>query len=154
MIKQSKKQNKKPEVTDQIEELNNKIKELEENYTRARADYINLEQRMVNQQAQFTKAITASIFEKFISILDNLELAAAHINDQGLKLVMDQVHKMLEDQGVVSFETKGLEFDPQTMECIDKVDGVENQVVEEVQKGFKLGNHLIRPAKVKVGQAK
>lgn len=134
-----------------IEKLTEENQELKESFARARADYINLENRVAQQNAQFAKITTATILGKFIAIVDNLERASAHINDEGLTMVLHQTHKMLEDEGVEEMSPKGESYDVSTMECLQLVDGEKDIVLEVVQKGYQLGDHLIRPAKVLVG---
>lgn len=133
-------------------ELEAKIQELESAYQRARADYVNLENRIKANQDQFATLITATVLSKFIEILDNLERAAAHIEDQGVKMIIDQMNKLLDEERVTPVETEGKDFDPQIMECTDKIPGEKDKVVKEVRKGYWLaGKHLIRPAQVMVG---
>lgn len=134
------------------QDLLEKIAELESSYQRARADYANLEKRVQSNQQQFASLVTATILSKFINIVDNLEMAAAHINDQGVKMILDQMRKLLEDEQVTPVKTVGKTFDPNIMECTELVAGEKDKVVTEVQKGYWLMNkHLIRPAKVTVG---
>lgn len=141
----------KPDDKKQLEALQTRVAELEEAYARARADYHNFESRVKQQQSQFIKITTATILSKFIDILDQLEMAAKHIDDNGLHLVIDQTHKMLQTEGVTPVKALDQEFDPQQMECSDMVPGPKNQVVQVIQKGYWLDKHLIRPAKVLVG---
>lgn len=147
--KQQKPQSEETHQPDQ--ELADRIAQLEEAYARSRADYANLEKRIKQNQQQFVAVTTATILSKFIFILDDLERAAAHIQDSGLDMVVEQIKKMLADEGVTALEPDG-EFDPITMECADMVEGENNQVVEVVAKGYQMGDHLIRPAKVTVGK--
>jgi len=134
-----------------IQELEAKVTELEEAYIRARADYANFENRVKQQQSQFIKITTATILSKFMEILDNLEIAAKHIDDSGLDMVIDQIHKLLKEEGVTEVEAHNQEFDPQYMECDEMVTGEKNKVIQVIRKGYWLDKHLIRPAKVTVG---
>lgn len=133
-------------------ELNQKIKELEENWKRALADYQNLEKRVSQQQKTFVRLANASLIDKLLGVLDDLERATNHIKDHGLKLILNQFKSTLETEGVQEIQVKGEEFNPETMECIEMVSGPKNEVVKVLLKGYKLNDHVIRPAKVQVGK--
>lgn len=144
---------KNTQKKDQVEsqELQARIDELENAYARARADYQNLERRVEQRQAQFIQLTKASVITRFINLFDNLEIAAQHLNDPGLDMIMTQVNQLLSDEGVIEADTEGQVFDPETMECVETVAGEKDRVVKVVQKGYLLGDRLIRPAKVHVG---
>lgn len=139
---------KKPEPN---QDLELQVQKLQEAYQRARADYTNLENRVKANQEQFASLVSATILTKVIGIIDHLELAARHLNDQGINMILEQMKRLLEEEGVTPLETVGQTFDPLRMECSDKVDGPADQVVTELSKGYMLGKHLLRPAKVTVG---
>jgi len=64
---------------------------------------------------------------------------------------VDQFKQALVAEGVMEVVALGEPFDPVTMECVEQADGPKDQVVEVVSNGYKLGDRVIRPAKVKVG---
>lgn len=133
--------------------LQTKLDNITALYQRALADYQNLEKRTNEQQSSYFRLANISILSKFIGVLDNLELAAGHISDPGLNMVITQFEQIFQDEGVVEVDTSG-EFDPNTMECTSQVAGKHNQVIDTVSKGFMLGDSLLRPAKVTVGSDK
>lgn len=135
----------------ELDELREQLAQAEQNYLRARADYTNLEQRVKQQQSQYIAITTATILGKFVDIVDNLERAAKHIDDPGLNMVTQQLHRILVEEGVEVIEPSDEAFDPEIMECVESVPGHKDQVVTVNQKGYRFGSHLIRPAKVKVG---
>ena len=132
-------------------ELLKKITSLEENLARSLADYSNLEKRIESQRQLFVTLATTSILSKMIEVLDNFNLAQNHLNDPGLKMAIDKFNSVLKTEGLEEINPKDLEFDPQSMECIEAVDGPENFVVEVKKLGYKLNGHVIRPAQVSVG---
>lgn len=131
--------------------MTKRIKELEENWKRALADYHNLEKRVSEQQKTFVRIANASLIDNLLGVLDDLERASDHLQDHGLKLVLSQFKSVLETEGVKEIEVGRKEFDPQMMDCVEIVKGPKNQVVKVLLKGYALNDQVIRPAKVLVG---
>lgn len=145
MVKKTKNQNK------EIEILNSKIVELEQNHKRVLADYQNQERRHKELESQIVKFAQATLMEKILLSLDSLEMAQSHLKDKGLQMVIDQFLKTLEGEGLKIIETDNIIFDPNTMDCLELVPGQKDQVIETVSKGYTLYEKVLRPAKVKVG---
>jgi molecular chaperone GrpE len=135
-----------------LEKLQTKVIELEENWKRALADYRNLEKRISQQQETFVRLASAALVDKLLGVLDDLERAAGHISDEGLDLVLTQFKSVLESEGVKEIKTEREEFDPETMDCVEMVDGPKNMVTRTTVKGYRLNSNVIRPAKVEVGK--
>lgn len=126
-------------------------KELEEKYLRAMADYQNLEKRVEREKDNFVKFANAVLILKMLPILDNLQRAGEHLKDQGIDLVIKQFKEALSSQGVTEINSRGTTFDPELHEAVDKVVGEEDKVIDIVESGYKMGEKVIRPAKVTVG---
>ena len=133
-------------------ELLEKISSLEERLARSLADYSNLEKRIDSQRQLFVTLATTSILSKMVEVLDNFYLAQNHLNDPGLKMTIDKFDSVLKTEGLEEINPLGLEFNPQSMECIETVEGKENFVIEVKKLGYKLNGHIIRPAQVSVGK--
>ena len=133
-------------------ELLEKITSLEERLARSLADYSNLEKRIDSQRQLFITLATTSILSKMVEVLDNFYLAQNHLNDPGLKMAIDKFNAVLITEGLEEINPLDLEFDPQSMECIETVEGKENFVIEVKKLGYKLNGHVIRPAQVSVGK--
>lgn len=138
---------------EQLDQLQQDCDKLKEKYARSLADYQNLLKRTQTQQTQYIKLASVPLLEKLIPLFDHLDLASKHINDQGLTMIIEQLQQLLQEEKVVQFEPLGETFNPQSMECVELVEGKANHVVEVIQKGYRLDDYLIRPAKVKVGQS-
>lgn len=145
MVKRQKTQN--PD----IELLQSKIAELESSYKRVLADYQNQERRHKEMEIQVVKFAQASLVEKILLSLDSLEMAQSHLKDKGLQMVLDQLTKTLQSEGLETIIADGKTFDPNTMDCLDLVGGEKDVVVETISKGYLLYDKVLRPAKVKVG---
>ena len=133
-------------------ELLEKIASLEDRLARSLADYSNLEKRIESQRQLFVTLATTSIISQMVDVLDNFNLAQNHLKDQGLQMAIDKFNSVLKTEGLEEINPINLEFDPQSMECIEVVDGHENFVVEVKKLGYKLNGHVIRPAQVSVGK--
>lgn len=135
-------------------ELKTKVEELEDNWKRALADYHNLEKRVKDQQKTFVRLANASLVDKLLSVLDDLERAVRHLKNDGLKMIYNQFVEVLTSEGVQEIKVTGKQFDPETMDCVEMVPGPKNKVIKVQLKGYSINNHIIRPAKVEVGKGK
>ncbi|OGD83309.1 nucleotide exchange factor GrpE [Candidatus Collierbacteria bacterium RIFOXYD1_FULL_40_9] len=145
------KKTKTPKNNNEIELLNSKILELEQNHKRVLADYQNQERRHKELETQIVKFAQASLIEKILLSIDSLEMAQFHLKDKGLQMVIDQLFKTLESEGLKTIDTNNLVFDPNTMDCLELATGEKDLVIETVSKGYLLYDKVLRPAKVKVG---
>ena len=142
----------------EIEELKQRIEELENKYKRALADYQNLEKRAVGERRDFVRTANKDLLLRLLPGLDALMLAAKHVSDQGLKLSIEKFLEILKNEGVEKIETAGKVFDPASMECIETIEvdpstekEQEGKVVEELRAGYTLYDSILRPAQVRVG---
>jgi len=142
----------KPSVADGSEELKAQIEEWKNKYMRALADYQNLEKRASEQVGEVRKFAAERILSRMLPVVDTFGKASEHIKDTGLELALKELYAVLAEQGVERIEVMGHPFDPHQMECIEVVDGPDNEVVEEVLPGFRLHGKILRVAQVKVGK--
>ena len=121
-------------------------------YLRALADYQNLEKRKSEELGEVRKFAGEVILSKLLPIVDTFARAQENLNDQGLKLALNELEAFIADFGVKELEVVGKPFNPHEMECIEVVDGEDNIVIEEVFPGYALHGKVIRVAQVKVGK--
>lgn len=147
---------KKGEVKqDRIEELGRQVKDIEEKWKRALADYQNLEKRVESQRHELVVLAAKDLILKFLSVGDTLNLAAEHLRDQGLELAVKHFWQVLESEGLTVIEVMGRDFDPAEMECVEAIEGEpEGKVAEEVRAGYRLRGKVLRVAQVKVFKKK
>ncbi len=126
--------------------------QLETQLKRSLADYQNLKKRIDSDKEDFIKFASASLIDKLLSVLDDLERAEKHLKDKGLGLVLNQFHQVLRSEGVKELKVADTSFDPQTSDCQQLVKGPKNKIINVIQKGYSLNGRVLRPAKVKVGQ--
>ena len=157
---------KEKKDTDKIKELEKKIEnlekekieteaknvELENNWKRALADYKNLERRTAEDREAFINFANETLIRSLLPIVDHMEMLLAHFPDESLKMILKDFHQTLMAEGVLEIETLNKDFDENTMDAVEMVEGEKNKVVEVLVKGYFLKNKLLRPAGVKVGQ--
>lgn len=127
--------------------------ELEDRLKRTLADYQNLERRIEEERRLLSRLSSVLLIEKFLPVLENLESAQNHLNDQGLELVIKQFKDILATEGVEEIAAEGQEFDPKFHEAIEAQVGEEdNKVAKVLTKGYKIEDKVIKPAKVIVSK--
>lgn len=138
-------------LNDQIGQLEQNAAEFEAKWKRALADYQNLEKRVEKQQQQFVRLANLSLIDRLLPVIDDLNRAAQHLNDDGLNLVLKQLSELLKSEGVEVIESQDKPFNPELMECVDTVPGPKNTVTAVHLEGYTLNGIVLRPAKVEVG---
>jgi molecular chaperone GrpE len=136
---------------EQTGELKQELQVMEDKWKRALADYQNLEKRISVQQQMYVKMASVGVVKKLLPVLDDLQRAMKHINDEGLIMIERQLLGVLRDEGVETIEAMDKPFDPLTMECVEITQGKNDVVVKVVEDGYRMGETVIRPAKVLVG---
>lgn len=145
---------KKDKRDEQIEELNDK-------YQRLFAEFQNFRSRSDKEKSAMFEVGARAIVEKILPVVDNIERGVAALNEedldspvgQGMNLIYKQLLQTLEDMGVVAIEAKGQEFDPELHNAVmheDNEELGENIVSEELQKGYKYKDTVVRHSMVKV----
>lgn len=139
-------------LTDENELLKQQVEGCENNWKRALADYKNLQTRIEQEKVEIVRYAGQVLISRLISVLDNLEMIVKHSDDKGIELTLKEFKQILDEEGLEAIDSDNQEFDASTMEAIEMVEGETNKVIETVQKGYKLRDRVLRPAKVKVGK--
>jgi len=147
-------QAKVEQVFNELEELKKQVQEFENNYKRAIADYQNLQKRVQEEKSEWIRSGNKELILRILPVLDTLMLAQQHIEDQGLKVSVQQFLDILKSEAVTKIETVGHEFDPNLMECVTTQEGEKNKVLEEIRAGYMIYDRVLRPAQVTVGKGK
>ena len=126
------------------------IQALEAKLARAVADYANLEKRFQRDSSHVIKFATANLITKLLDLRDNLDLSDQSLNDQGISMLLAQLHKIIQEEGVVKVDTSG-DFDPTCMECSELVAGKQGQIIATTRTGYKLHDRVLRTASVVIG---
>lgn len=139
--------------------LASEIAKLKDTAARAQADYKNLLARTERERVEMSGYVTEKVVGKFLPSIDNLErlLAGTPESDrsgalyEGVKSTLSGLSKALESAGITAFESVGSPLDPSLHEAIVRMPGTEGAVVAEFEKGYRLGDRVVRHAKVAVG---
>ena len=128
---------------------------------RIQAEFENYRKRSARQQEEFREYAVADAIKSLLPILDSLDRAlktnAASLEEyrSGIELIDKQFHDALSKLGVEPLEAQGEAFDPNLHQAIQMVDTDEvedNHVIDELQRGYKLKDRLLRPAMVRVAR--
>lgn len=138
----------------ELEETKWSLKEYKDLYVRQLAEMENYEKAKEREIAQITKSAGKDIIKNLLPLLDTIDAAMLKSeNGHELTVVRDQLIKILGTYGFSSIDAKGKKFDPYLHEAVAVVqndhDGI---IVDEVQKGYKINNEVIRTSKVVVGK--
>lgn len=121
-------------------------------YLRALADYQNLEKRareQINESREFAAEV---IIARLLPVVDTFTKVKEHILDPGFDLAYKELIAVLTEQGVEKILVLGKQFNPHEMECIEVIEGPDNEVVAELLPGYLFRGKIIRVAQVKVGK--
>src|SRR3989344_4895552 len=108
---------------------------------------------------EFAKFANADLIADIVQALDSFDLALGHEMpkdvERGIILIRSQLEDMLRKRGLEVIHAKGERFDPALHESVGEVETEEPEgmVVEELQKGYRLGGKVIRPARVKIAKS-
>ncbi|HUH64866.1 MAG TPA: nucleotide exchange factor GrpE [Syntrophales bacterium] len=146
--------------------LQEKEKEAAENYdkyVRAVAELENYRKRAAKEKAESIKYGNENIIRDILPLVDSMDRALQHAENygysdsfkKGLKLLQDQLLGCLGKHGVEQIDCVDKTFDPNLHEAVYQVDSAAhegNKVVEELEKGYRLHDRLLRPAKVSISK--
>jgi len=129
------------------------------NWQRTQADFINYKRRSEQEKEEISQFANAILMLNLLPILDDLERAFTSIPPHltrlswvdGIRLIERKLQASLEAQGLSPIKAKGEPFDPKLHEAAMYSKGKEGIVIEELQKGYKLHDRVIRPTMVVVG---
>ncbi len=145
----------------EINELQQKYDTLNQQYLRLAADFDNYRKRQEHEREELLKFGTENALKKMIEVLDNFERgkkALEGVDDcEKVKESFDLVHKQVVDAltklGLETIETEGKEFDPNFHDAVMQTptsEQPEHTIINELQKGYKMGDKVLRPALVNV----
>lgn len=160
------------EMNDKIEELQSEVSQLAEEkqqvsdqLLRKSAEFENFRRRLLKDKEDSIRYANTQLLSDLIEIIDNFERAIASGRDSqdfesffsGVEMIENQLVSTLDNKyGLKRFESKGEEFDPQKHEAVAMLpaeEGEERQLVmEELQKGYTLGDRVLRHSKVAVSK--
>ena len=143
----------------ELEESKNRLNELTRISQQALADLQNFKKRTEEEKTRFLAFANASLISDLLPVLDNIDRATTHLPEdpsakewaQGILGILKQMEQILQDKGLTVIDTNNQNFDPNFHEALLTTDGPNELIIKELEKGYKLGDKVIRRAKVTVG---
>jgi molecular chaperone GrpE len=142
----------------ELEQLRGERDQLMDRLARLQAEFENARRREIKERADVRDYATQHAVEPFLGVMDNFQLAlkSEGTKDQlrsGVELILKQMEEALRTLNVQPVETVGTQFDPRVHEALGSVETAEfpdHQVLEEIRRGYKMRDKLLRPALVKI----
>lgn len=153
------KKEKKDKKANEIKELQEKLDAQKDSYMRLAAEYDNYRKRTANEKLSIYNDATAKAVEELLPVADSMQMALQSLKDapdevkKGIELVSQQLEKSFEKLKIKSFGEVGDDFNPELHNAVSKIESEElseNQIAQVFQKGYKIGDKVIRHAMVQV----
>lgn len=171
-INSDEKEPKEQEITDttteksentsvsEVDILKQQINDLNDKYLRLYSEFDNFRKRTIKEKAELIKTGSEDVFKAILPVIDDLERAIKaneQIDDnmaikEGILLIYNKIKHNTQSKGLTALESIGQEFSEETMEAITNIPASEEnqkgKVIDEIERGYKLGDKVIRYAKV------
>jgi molecular chaperone GrpE len=132
-----------------------------EGWQRARAEFANYKRRVEAEREEIRHVSNEALLLKLLPVVDDFERAFRTVPEEltevpwvnGMKMILRKLQAVLESENVTPIETAGQLFDPLLHEAVmqeESADYPDEHVMEEIQRGYRLGERVLRPAMVKV----
>lgn len=154
-------------TVEQVEEWKDQAAKAQDNWerlVRVSADFDNYKKRATRERQEAVRYANESLLQKLLPILDSLEKALAAAGQsqgnvealaQGVTMIQSQLRTMLAEAGLEEIDATGQPFDPHSHEAVSQQPSTEvpeGHVIQQIRKGFKLNDRLLRPASVVVAK--
>ena len=144
--------------TAELEQARGERDQLKERLARLQAEFDNARKREIKERQDARDYATQAAIDPFLSVMDNFALALKSEGSieqlrTGVELIVKQMDEALRGLHVQAVESVGTQFDPRVHEALGSVETPEypdHQVIEEIRRGYKLREKLLRPALVKI----
>lgn len=145
-----------------LEEEREKARGYMASWQRAAADFQNYKRRVEEERSESARFANAALIINLLPLIDDLDRALQNVDTHlasltwvdGIRLIYRKFQALLEMAGVEEIAADGEIFDPAMHEAVAQAPGEDHKVISVVQKGYRLGDRVIRPAMVVVGKGK
>ena len=144
-----------------IEAITAELKGERESFLRLRADVENMRKRLARERVEDEDRLRAELFRRFLPVLDSLTRAVEAPDAPGLRegveLTLRQMQTVFAQGGVEAIPSDGEAFDPRWHEALsqeERADVPEGRVLETFEVGYRIGDRVLRPARVKVARGR
>ena len=162
----AKKTHKSPteKAREEIERLENALKELQDKYLRLSAEFDNYRKRTLKEKMDWSRTAGEEIFTRMLPVIDDLERALVHVNDatetegvkQGIELIYNKLRDFLSQQGVSEMNVLKQDFNTDLHEAVTTIPApdpaLKGKIVDVILKGYTLNDKVIRYPKVVIGE--
>ena len=140
------------------------LTELKDKYLRLAAEFENYKRRTTKERIELFKTASQELMVALLPVLDDFERARhataatadANAVRDAIEIIQGKLNKTLQQKGLTAMDARGGDFDPELHEAITQIpapsDDLKGKIVDEVEKGYYLGDKVIRHAKVVLGQ--
>jgi molecular chaperone GrpE len=143
------------------DEIRRERDDYRDRYLRSIADFDNYRKRIERERRELAEFVSFELLGDLLPVVDDLEraLAAAEGTQTvasyraGVELILKQIGELLKKKGVTPIEATGADFDPHVHQAVATEPSTthrDNEVIQELRRGYRLGERLLRPAMVKV----
>jgi molecular chaperone GrpE len=147
----------------ELEEQKSKAAEYLDGWQRARAEFANYKKRTEKEQQDMVKFANGAFITKLLPVMDDFERALQTLPPEligmawleGITLIQRKLQMLLEQEGVTVIETEGQMFDPALHQAVtheESEEYEEGQIIDEMQKGYRMGDKVLRPSSVRVAK--
>jgi molecular chaperone GrpE len=147
----------------ELEEQKAKVAEYLDGWQRAQAEFANYRKRVEKERKDLVKSANGALITRLLPVMDDFERAFQTLPLdltgmtwlEGLMLIQRKLQMLLEQEGVTVIETEGQMFDPILHQAVTHEESKEHdegQIIGEVQKGYKMGDKVLRPSLVRVAK--
>jgi len=154
-------QSRIPELEEQLSQARAEAEEYKERWIRVSADFQNFRRRVIQERVEAYNKGKEDAILALLPVLDNIERAIASITENadlnafkhGLELIARLFRESLRHLGIEPIPAEGQKFDPyyhEAFERVEREDVEDGFIIGEIERGYKMGERVIRPAKVKV----
>ncbi len=156
-------QTQEPALEQQLDEERKKAAENMDNWRRTAAEFANYKRRVEKEKTEYSQYANSVLLAKLLDVMDGFDAAFKAIPErfrnepwvEGIRLTEQKLRRVLESEGVKPIEVEGKDFDPNYHEAMfyEPTPGEpEGRVTGEFQRGYTLGERVLRPARVKVAK--
>jgi len=137
----------KPVITQDTQEENTFLEDLQ----RVQAEFENYIKRVEREKERDILNVKSELLLKIINVKEDLERVLKNNNNEALKMIYNNIMKILNEEKIIEIKTVKEKFDHNLHEVVKKIDGKEDEILDVIQRGYTIGDKILRTSKVVIG---